>query len=206
MALLRLREDTRLAATLSSQYVIVFMNVSTKEDALRAYFDCAVHYGADRDALVLHTADLDRPFPGHNPELLEVLTPALAAALRELEQQSSIRDHVKIALKRRLASGRPDLWDVARDLGMSERTLQRRINDEGASFRELLVEARQELGRHLLSDPLAEIDEVACLLGYEDTSSFHRAFREWEGVTPHRWRELHSPAQASNRHGTTAVQ
>ena len=109
--------------------------------------------------------------------------------------QSSVREQVKAVLKRCLPSGRPDVWDVARDLGMSERTLQRRINDEGTSFRELLVEARQELGRHLLSDPSAEIDEVACLLGYQDTTSFYRAFREWEGVTPVRWRELHAHAR-----------
>ena len=163
-----------------------------KSEVHRAYFGCVVRYGAARDALVLERADLDRPFPGHNPELLDMLTPALVSALGELEVQSSVREQVKAVLKRCLPSGRPDVWDVARDLGMSERTLQRRINDEGTSFRELLVEARQELGRHLLSDPSAEIDEVACLLGYQDTSSFYRAFREWEGVTPVRWRDLHA--------------
>ncbi|WP_348632074.1 helix-turn-helix domain-containing protein [Mesorhizobium sp. M2E.F.Ca.ET.219.01.1.1] len=73
---------------------------------------------------------------------------------------------------------------------MSERTLQRRITEQGTSFRELLINARQELGRQLLSDPTADIDEVACLLGYQDASSFYRAFREWEGTTPNRWREL----------------
>jgi len=83
------------------------------------------------------------------------------------------------------------LSEVARDLGLSGRTLQRRITEEGTSFRDLLSEARQELGRQLLSDPSAEIDEVACLLGYQDASSFYRAFRYWEGVTPSRWRELH---------------
>nr|WP_222532665.1 AraC family transcriptional regulator [Azospirillum sp. 412522] len=97
---------------------------------------------------------------------------------------------MKVVLKRSLASGRPDLADVACDLGMSERTLQRRITDEGASFRELLAEARQELGRLLLSDPSTDIDEVACLLGYQDTSSFYRAFREWEGMTPSQWRQF----------------
>jgi len=159
-------------------------------DALRDYFGCALRYGAPRDALILQTTDLDRPFLGHNPELLAILTPALAAALEELHASSSINEQVKAVLKRNLASGRPELSDVARDLGMSERTLQRRITDQGASFRELLVEARQEMGRQLLSNPSADIDEVACLLGYQDTSSFYRAFRLWEGVTPMRWREL----------------
>ena len=75
---------------------------------------------------------------------------------------------------------------------MSERTLQRRITEEGRSFRELLVEARRELGLRLLGDAALELDEIAFLLGYQDATSFHRAFREWEGVTPGRWRELRS--------------
>lgn len=164
-----------------------------KSDIHRAYFGCAVRYGAPRNALVLKPADLDRPFPGHNPELLEILTPALASALGELQAHSSINEQVKVVLKRSLASGRPEVSDVARQLGMSERTLQRRITDEETTFRDLLMEARQELGRQLLSDPSSEIDEVACLLGYQDASSFYRAFRDWEGMSPSRWRELNGP-------------
>ncbi|TJW05714.1 MAG: AraC family transcriptional regulator [Mesorhizobium sp.] len=169
---------------------VEFRRPDPKSDAHRTYFGCPVRYGPPRDLLVLRSTDLDRPFPGHNPELLEILTPALSAALGELSAQSSICEQVKSVLKRSLASGRPELSDIARELGMSERTLQRRITEQGTSFRELLVDARQELGRQLLSDPTADIDEVACLLGYQDASSFYRAFREWEGTTPNRWREL----------------
>ncbi len=160
-----------------------------KTDAHKAFFGCPIRFKAPRNLLVLNAADLNRPFPGHNPELLDMLTPALASALGELQAKSSLREQVKVVLKRSLASGRPELADVARDLGMSERTLQRRITEEGTTFRDLVVEARQDLGRKLLSDPSADIDEVACLLGYQDTSSFYRAFREWEGVTPNQWRE-----------------
>ncbi|HDV6325021.1 TPA: AraC family transcriptional regulator [Burkholderia cenocepacia] len=171
---------------------VEFVRTGPKHDVYREYFGCPIRYGASRNALVLKPADLDRPFPGHNPELLDMLTPALTAALGEIEDRSSIREQVKVVLKRCLASGRPELSGVAHDLGMSERTLQRRITDEGATFRDLLAQARQELWRRLLSDPTTSIDEVACLLGYQDTSSFYRAFRDWEGVTPNRWRELNS--------------
>ncbi len=175
---------------------VQFVRPDPKVDIHRAYFGCPVRYGASHNVLTLKSADLDRPFPGHNPELLEMLTPALASALGELDAHSSIREQVKIVLKRSLASGRPELLDVARELGMSERTLQRRITDEGGSFRGILIEARQELGRQLLADSSADIEEVACLLGYQDTSSFYRAFRGWEGVTPNRWRELNSNGPA----------
>lgn len=168
---------------------VEFMRPGPITPAHQAFFDCPIRCNAAANRLLLRSVDLDQPFPGHNPELLDMLTPALAASLRELEAHNSIREQVKLILKRNLASGKPELADIARDLGMSERTLQRRITDEGATFRELLMEARQELGRLLLSDPASVIDEVACLLGYQDTSSFYRAFREWEGVTPNRWRE-----------------
>jgi AraC-like DNA-binding protein len=157
-------------------------------DAHQRYFDCPITFGSERNQLFLNRSDLDRPFPGHNPELLAILTPALATSLRELTAQSSTAEQVKTVLKRSLASGRPELGDVARELGMSERTLQRRITDEDSSFRELLVQARRELGYQLLSDPSVTNDEVAFLLGFQDTSSFYRAFRDWEGMSPSTWR------------------
>lgn len=157
-----------------------------------AYFGCSIHTGAPQDMLVLDGADLNRPFPGHNAQMLEILTPALSAALGELEAQGSVAEQVKIVLKRSLASGKPCLSDVAKQLGMSDRTLQRRVTEEGSTFRDLLSDARRDLGRHLLSDPATDIDEVACLLGYQDTTSFYRAFREWEGMPPNRWREMNT--------------
>jgi AraC-like DNA-binding protein len=90
--------------------------------------------------------------------------------------------------RRRLASGRPEIATVARDLGTSERTLQRRITEHRTTFRALLVKARQELGDQLLLDASLGIDEVACMLGYQDTSSFYRAFNDWKGIPPNRWR------------------
>lgn len=169
---------------------IDFARTGPETEVHPAYFRCAIRYGAPCNKLVLRSVDLDRPFPGHNSEFLDLLTPALAAAIGELRYDSSVGEQVKVVLKRKLASGRPEVADVAHDLGMSERTLQRRITDEGGTFRALLIEARQELGRQLLSDASMGVDEVACLLGYQDTSSFYRGFREWEGMTPSHWRTL----------------
>lgn len=157
----------------------------------RSYFGAPVRGGCTENALVLRRADLDLPFAGHNPELLAMLDPPLAGSLGEIQAQSSLNDQVKILIKRRIASGRPEIADVARELGLSDRSLQRRIAEGGASYRGLVDAARQELGRDLLSDPKNGIDEVAFLLGFQDTSSFYRAFRSWEGVTPAQWRSLH---------------
>jgi AraC-like DNA-binding protein len=160
-----------------------------KTEVLRDYFECPITYDAAADVVVLKATDLDRPFRGHNPELLSLLTPALASALAEIRALGTIGEQVKIVLKRSLASGRPELSQVARDLGMSDRTLQRRITEDGTTFRVLLTEARQELAHQLLSSADTSIEEVAYLLGYQDVNAFHRAFKEWEGITPGEWRE-----------------
>lgn len=164
-----------------------FQRSGSASDAHMAFFGSPIRFGTQRDLIVLRSSDLDRPFPGHNSEFLDMLTPALEAARTDLEA-TAFTEQVVYALKRRLASGRPDITTVARDLGTSERTLQRRIAEHGTTFRALLVEARQELGEQLLLDPALGIDEVACLLGYQDTSSFYRAFNDWKGIPPNRWR------------------
>ena len=178
---------------------VEFAHAHPGTDVHAAHFGCPVRFGAPRNMLVFASADVERPFPGHNAEFLDLVTPALADALGEAHAGGTVGEQVKVVLKRLLASGRPEVADVARDLGMSVRTLQRRITDDGSTFRTLLIEARQELGRRLLSDPSIGIDEVAFMLGYQDTSSFHRGFREWERMTPNQWRALNVPGSTDGR-------
>jgi AraC-like DNA-binding protein len=175
-----------------SPVAVEYQRAGPGTDAHRAFFGCVIRFGAERNRLVLRAADLDLPFAGHNPELLSILTPALTAAIRDLEEPASVGEQVKAALKRVMASGRPEVTLVARELGVSERTLQRRITAQGTTFRTLLSEARQELCKPLLADSSIEIDEIACLLGYEDVNSFYRAFREWKNMTPGRWRRANA--------------
>lgn len=165
-------------------------------DSHAAFFGCPIRFGAEHDRMVLEAADLELPFPGHNPELLEMLVPALAAAMHEIEAHASLGEQVKATLKRAMASGRPVVAGVAHELGLSERTLQRRITAEGRTFRDLLAEARQDLGRELLADPSLEMEEVAYLLGYQDTNSFYRAFRRWKEMTPGHWRRINGRSSA----------
>ena len=154
------------------------------------YFKGPIKFKARRNALVLHATDLDRPFLTYNAELLDMLNPQLERALEERRAQSSISEQVKWILKRRLAGSRPEISTVARELGLSDRTLQRRIIDDGATFRQLLLEARQELAHEYLNRPEMDVTEVAFLLGYEDSNSFYRAFRTWEGTTPSQLRAV----------------
>ena len=166
-----------------------FVRSAPTADTVAAYFACPIRTGAPHNQLLLRSVDLDLTFTGRNAEFLEVLTPALLRSLQTDAAEPAVSEQIKRSLKTRLASGRPELADVARTIGMGERTLQRRITEEGTSFRTLLMEARQELGRQLVANAAIEVDEVAFLLGYQNTSSFYRAFKEWEGMTPSQWRK-----------------
>lgn len=168
---------------------IEFERPGPSTDLHEAFFGCPIRFGASRNRLILASADLDRPFIDHNPELLQMLTPALSEAKRDLESGSSFADQVKAVLKRAMASGRPEVDDIGREMGLSKRTLQRRITAEGMTFRSLLDEARRDLGVQLLTDPANRVEEIACFLGYQDANSFYRAFKEWTGMTPMRWRQ-----------------
>lgn len=155
---------------------------------LEAYFGCRIRTDAKRNRLTLYRSDLDRPFLSYNEELLEILTPALDRTLDEQHSSCTIMETVKWIIKQNLAGGLIDMQSVARDLNISERTLQRRLTAEGTSFKQVLSEARHELALNYLTNPLLDMKEIAFLVGYEDQNSFYRSFRAWEGETPSNWR------------------
>lgn len=107
-------------------------------------------------------------------------------------QRESCRDEIVDAVQRlirdRLCDGEPTLAAIAGQIHVSARTLNRRLADEGTTFRDLLTEVRRSLAQaHLAAGRLA-IAEIAFLLGFSEASAFHRAFRRWTGVTPAAWR------------------
>lgn len=162
-----------------------------RENGLADFFGCPVKYRCSRDKLVLNAADAELPFVTHNEELVKMLAVQFDRQLKTRELKQSTIGSVKWVLRRLLSGSRPDVHVVAKELGMSERTLQRRITEEGLTFRQLLNETRKELIHEYLKDDSVEITEAAFLVGFENTNSFYRAFRSWEGKTPAEWREEH---------------
>ena len=156
-------------------------------------------FPAARNALVLRPADLERPFVTHQPELLAMLGPPLEAELNARQSRRNLGDEVKTALKRLLSGRRASIGDVARALGLSSRTLQRRLTQSGATFQQLLQEARRDLARHYLAQSTLELNETAYLLGFDDANSFFRAFHRWEGTSPRQWRNHHRAATVKAR-------
>jgi AraC-like DNA-binding protein len=168
-----------------------------------AHFRCPVKFRTSRNALVFSRADMDLPFVTYNADLLAIVAPQLEAELREQLAQKTFREQAKGILKRLLAGQRPGIQDLARELHMSTRTLQRRLTGHAISFQRLLEEARRELARHYLLHSSLELNETAYLLGYEDANSFFRAFHHWEGTSPAKWRLLQkNPPPATQAHAT----
>jgi len=153
-----------------------------------AHFGCPAKFNALENTIVFDKADLDRPFLTHNADLFGTVAPQLEAELKQALASKAIGEQVKGILKRLLAGRRPGIEDVARELGLSSRTLQRRLAEDGATFQQLMQEARRELARHYLLHASLELNETAYLLGYEDAHSFFRAFHDWEGSSPGEWR------------------
>src|SRR5688572_22471660 len=155
---------------------------------LERHFGCRVRFKADRNALVFRSSDLDRPFVTHNEELVTIIGAQLDSELKARNASVNVGDQVKDVLRRSLAGKRPTLRDVAGELGLSARSLQRRLTDAGITFQQLVEETRRELARHYLKQRAVELNEAAFLLGFEDANSFFRAFQGWEGILPGEWR------------------
>ena len=163
---------------------------------LEKHFGCPVLCGASRNAIVFHATDAQLPFVTHNSELFEMLAPQFELELKqsEADEENSFIELVRGAIQRRLTGKRPAIEEIADDLHMSLRTLQRRLQNSGWSYQRVLEDARRQLARYYLSNSVLELGEAAYLLGYEDANSFARAFRGWEGMPPRHWRESHRAA------------
>jgi AraC-like DNA-binding protein len=102
--------------------------------------------------------------------------------------RDSLASEVQRALMKSLVRGDARMNDVARQFALSSRTLQRRLACEGASYRQLLEDARKDAAGRYVRDPTLAIGEIAFLLGYSEPGPFHRAFRRWYGMTPETFR------------------
>jgi len=165
--------------------------------AIERHFGCPVVCGVARYAIVFRVADSERPFVTRNAELLAMLAPQFEEELKRENVDENFVERVRVAIQQKLTGQRPTIEDIADALHISPRTLQRRLQDEGCNFQRVLEEARHQLARHYLNNSVLELNEAAYLLGYEDSNSFVRAFRTWEGVPPARWREKQRARVAS---------
>jgi AraC-like DNA-binding protein len=147
-------------------------------------FGCPVRFGhPEHLRMVFDRALLGLPVAGADRTLLPLVEKHLDGLIAR-QTEPAIEQQVRRVLARILCDGSPGIRVVARHCSMSVRTLQRRLDEQGLVFRDLVQAIRRDLAERYLAEESASLTEIAFLLGYSDLSAFDRAFRRWTGETP----------------------
>lgn len=154
-------------------------------DAISQYLGCPMHFGATRNKTVLSNALLETPLPRANRQVVRLYDDLLASLVRE---KSAIVRACRMYLYEEMDKSPPTLARTAQAIGMTERTLRRRIREEGTTFRAVIEGLRKQLCGLYLAENKRSIEEIAQLLGYSETSAFTRAHMRWYKVPPSRAR------------------
>lgn len=153
-----------------------------------AYFGCPVYFDAGKDALLVATGSLEAPNKVGDESIARFFDTHLDAAIAKFEDEAALDKQVCNQLARSLSEGVPAISDVASQLGMSGRTLQRRLAEHGHTFQALVDTARRQLAERLLQQTDYSLAEIAFMTGYAEQSAFTRAFKRWAGQTPRSFR------------------
>jgi AraC-like DNA-binding protein len=153
-----------------------------------AFFGCAVRFSAPRTAMVLRREDLALPLGKADPKLGAFLREMANQALAKRASEPSPLDRIREVIAEELVRGEPSLERVAKRMATSGRTLRRRLEENGTTFRALLDAARADLARSYVQDRRISLSEVAFMLGFSEPSAFNRAFKRWTDTTPAAWR------------------
>jgi len=145
-----------------------------------SFFSCPLLYGQSEDAIIVEPDELRRPMRRADAGLLPILVEQANACL-PAHLHRDVHDHARRIVASSLRSGDVSIEHVATQLGTSARTLQRRLQDRGGSFKQLVADTRLALARDYLADHALSLTDAAYLLGYSELSAFSRAFRRWTG-------------------------
>lgn len=169
------------------------------QELYRERFACPLQFDASEYAIGLPRQLLARQLPQANPPLRNLLRQHADSLLAKLPS-ASMRARVTALLSSQLSRGEPGRAALAQELRLSERTLQRRLAEEGSSYQQLLADTRRQLAERYLQEGLLPATDIALLLGYSEPSVFFRAFRHWTGQTPGEYRQLSARGREQSAH------
>lgn len=162
---------------------------NTDLDVIQKYLGCRAQFGASENSFTFTPFDLARPLVTADNELYAVLTQYADEVLqRKARVASDLIVDVERAIADRLSSGDANQNSVSRALGMSPRTLARRLAEEKTTFFQTVEDLRKSLAVSYLKDSDLSLGEIAFLLGYSGLSSFSEAFKRWTGCPPGQYR------------------
>ena len=159
-------------------------------DAL--FFAPVMKFDAPRTEITFAADYLELPIRQTEASLQEFLKSAPAQLLVKFKNASSLTSRIREVLKSHIGEEMPTLNEVASMLYLSPQTLRRRLASEGKSYQGVKDNLRRDTAIHLLLKPELSLEDVAQQVGFSETSTFHRAFKKWTGVTPGLYRQLHA--------------
>jgi len=157
---------------------------SLAQKMYRSYFKSPVIFNCAADSITFSKSSVDKALTSSNPHIAHLSDQLIINYLADLDS-NNLSHQVKKIILQLLPSGKISRQQIAKKLRMSERSLQRRLQDKGRSYRKILDKTRQELAERYLADGKTSITEISFLLGFSETSAFSRAFKRWRGISPH---------------------
>jgi AraC-like DNA-binding protein len=157
--------------------------------AYERIFACPVHFDRSLSALVFHPRQLLTNVIRPNPKLLFMARHGNGQSAG-IPGERSYSKKIAVWLYDRLETGAPCIKHIAKELGISVRGLQMKLSEEGQTFSRIVRAVRRELAKAYLGDKKYSIDEITFLLGFSEPSVFHRAFKNWTGMTPGEYRNM----------------
>lgn len=160
----------------------------------RPYFDffaCEVLFGQPRFSLTFSKKSLEKPIVSAHPELLQYTEYVLIESLNRVNQQDVV-GRLRAKLIEWLPKGKPDQEEIAHALSLSLRSLQRKLQEQGVTYKQVLEEVRQELALKHIVQPELSIGDISYLLGFSSDKNFARSFKSWTGQSPSEYRSSHA--------------
>ncbi|RGP40014.1 HTH-type transcriptional regulator VqsM [Altererythrobacter insulae] len=162
---------------------------------MEGYIGCPVEDRAGVNAMIMSNSDLALPNAVGDDAISRFFDQRVEEMLAEIEEGVPLALMVKTEIGKNLSGGIPKLSTVAKSLGMSARTMQRKLSEDDAVFQDLVDQARRELAERLLRTTNYPLVEIAFLTGFAEQSGFTRAFKRWAGETPRSYRLSASSTQ-----------
>ncbi len=136
------------------------------------------------NCIVFRLSDMRLPLISHNPALNAIFKELLEKEMAKLSGSARFSDELRGVILKKFVSTIPQLPEVAEQLHVTPRTLQRRLKEEGATFQSVVESVKSELAIGMLKKPGLTVSEIAYKLGYMEPNVFRRAFKKWTGVSP----------------------
>jgi AraC-like DNA-binding protein len=182
-----LQKETNRDFTLSRVTFTHARNADLRE--VHRLLRCPVEFAQGIDSWVLPQRVIDLPIVSGDSQLLKILTAHADDLLAERHSVTGLQSMVANQLASLLPSGESRAAVVARQLGMSPRSLTRHLAEEGTTFGEILERLRQRLATRYLADDRMSVQQTAWLLGYSEVGAFNHAYKRWTGTAPRRTRK-----------------